>query len=799
MAKVFPVEQPFCSTEYVRLQERGVWPAYWIDAPERSTDCPTVMLFRRKFVIDKATTVRIHVSADNRYRLMLDGMPVGRGPERGDPRHWRYESYDLDLAPGEHTFIAMTWWLGKLAPFAQMSVRPGFLLAAEGDLQQTLSTGIAEWECSSVDGMSFEPPANISSYIAGAKLVVDGTVFPWGWETGNVGIWQPAMRITKAVTTAIEYDIQPYWVLTASTLPAMLEVPRASGVVRFLTDLLVSHPVNMQAHLADEALQWQQWIAGNEAIDIPAHTTRTAVIDLENYCCVFPVLRVSGGQGTVVRLDWSESLLVETNGWNKGNRDEIDGKYFVGAGEEFHPDGGMNREFTSLWWEAGRYLKVSIITGDEPVSLESLTLLETRYPLEMSGTFRCADYRVENIIPLAVRTLQMCAHENYMDCPYYEQLMYVGDTRLEVLTTYTMMPDDRLPRKAIQTFNDSRGDSGLTQSRFPSLVTQFIPPFSLWWVGMVHDYWLWRNDPAFVRAQMPGVRSVMEYFRTLLRDDGLINPPHGWNFVDWVHGWHDGVPQDGQDAPSAIINLQCALSLIAKADLEDYFGEPQLAARDRETAVRMSEAVFQQFWSDEHGLLADDLGFTHFSEHAQCLALLTGLVPHDYREKLVSGLLTDPNLARTTIYFTHYLFETLYQLGQADSIRKRLDLWCNLPDRGFFTLLESPEPNRSDCHAWGAHPLYHFYASFLGIRPAGAGFQQVRIAPQLGSLSWIEGTMPHPAGNISVALHRENGMLHAEISLPEEVTGTFVWGECESALAAGKTELLLSDPYLASV
>ena len=109
--------------------------------------------------------------------------------------------------------------------------------------------------------------------------------------------------------------------------------------------------------------------------------------------------------------------------------------------------------------------------------------------------------------------------------------MYVGDTRLQALVTYTLTRDDRLPRAALRQFDDSRLPSGLTQSRYPSRVTQVITPFALWWVGMVHDYALWRDDPALVRELLPGVRAVIDGFGRFLNADGLVEAPAGWSPV----------------------------------------------------------------------------------------------------------------------------------------------------------------------------------------------------------------------------------------------------------------------------
>ena len=90
---------------------------------------------------------------------------------------------------------------------------------------------------------------------------------------------------------------------------------------------------------------------------------------------------------------------------------------------------------------------------------------------------------------------------------------------------------------------------------------------------------------------------------------------------------------------------------------------------------------------------------------------------------------------------------------------------------GMKTTLEMPEPGRSDCHAWGAHPIYHYFASILGIRPASPGFASVVIAPQLGSLESAEGEMVHPAGMIGVRVRREGKGLRARITLPHTICG----------------------------
>ncbi|HEY3379683.1 MAG TPA: alpha-L-rhamnosidase C-terminal domain-containing protein [Armatimonadota bacterium] len=798
MSRVLLQQEPFIPFERLAEPEPlvwqvlglGTWPASWIDHAQRPLNAPSVALFRLRFSLPEAVTVRVHVSADNRYRLVLDGTAVGRGPERGDPAHWCFESYDLHLAAGEHVLVAQTWWLHDQAPYAQMSVRPGFLFAAEGPLGEALSTGTGAWEAALMPSIAFTPAG--LAWGTGARVRVDGAAYPWGWEDGAGVAWSAPVTIMAAYSARWSYEVPLYWQLTPSTLPPMAETVRTVGTLRYLTEATEAYPVQPALHRAQDAPAWSAWLAGQGTVTIPAHSVRRAIIDLENYFCAYPQLTVSGGAGARVRLSWAEGLFTDAEGTRKGHRDEITGKFFLGVGDEFLPDGGAARTFSTLWWEAGRYLELTVETGDAALTLDGLTLRETHYPLEMAGAFDCSDPRLAAVTPIMLRALQMCAHETYMDCPYYEQLMYIGDTRLEALTTYALTTDDRLPRKALTLFDHSRRSNGLTQSRFPSRLAQSIPPFALWWVCMVHDFALWRDEAA-ARALLPGVRGVMEAYRALLRPDNLLAAPPGWNFVDWVKEplWPAGVPADAENGVSSILCLQCVLALRAKAALERTLGDSLLAERDEETALTLLTAVLQHFWREERGLIADDLAGTRFSEHAQCLALLSGLLSPMRAERVADGLLTAPDLARTTIYFAHYLFETYYALGHGDRVLERLGLWFALPEHGFKTTFEEPEPSRSDCHAWGAHPLFHYYATLLGIRPDALGFRRVRIAPQLGTLTWAEGAFPHPAGPIHVRIERGDTGMQVAITLPGDLTGVFVWEGSERALPTGTSKFTI--------
>ncbi len=804
MQQTLIARDPFLDVQ-AHWWSRGRWPAQWISHPAVNGTAPTVTAYRCRFHVEKPTPLRLHVSADERYELLLDGKRIGRGPQRSDIEHWHYETYDGQLPVGDHVLVARTWWLGPTAPSpcAQMSVRPAFLLAAQGELAATLTTGRGEWECKVLEGYSFPPLLPDMLWFPGARVRINGAAYPWGVEMGGGTGWEKVNVLQDAINAAAYSEAPAGWLLEPSLLPAMLDEPRYVGLVRHVETVDSSDTrklaVDPAKHEQDKAHPWQRLLRGEGTVTVAPHSKRRVIVDLQDYYLGYPQMVSSGGKGSLVRLHWAEALseqdrdaTLSTQLRTKGNRDIIDGKHFIGIGDIFEPDGGGGRSFQTLWYEAGRFLELYVETADDALVIESLFFHETRYPHHCESYFECSDPQLGRIVPIARRTLEMCSHETYMDCPYYEQLQYAGDTAVDLLINYVTTRDDRLARQAMLAFDYSRQSNGLTLGRYPSRSPQIIAPFSLAWIRMVYDYAHWKNDLEFVERRMTGVRGVLDAFTRLITSDGLVAAPMGWNFQDWVPAWetggsHTGIPPAGHAGMSGILNWQAIIAFQQAAQLESLVGQTEMAEYHRRVADLIAAAM-GSFWDQDRALYADDLGRTHFSEHSQSLAILSGRLDAHHRALVGHNLLTDPNLTRVTFYFAFYLFEAYRLLGRVDRMIQRLSPWVDMTALGLRTTPETPEPTRSDCHSWSAHPLFHFAATILGVRPAGPGFRTVRIQPQLGPLSSARGTVAHKQGLITVDVRRQGEGATITATLPPGLVGELRWGNHVSTLRSGTNE-----------
>lgn len=430
-------------------------------------------------------------------------------------------------------------------------------------------------------------------------------------------------------------------------------------------------------------------------------------------------------------------------------------------------------------------------TASQPLTLDDFYGEFTAYPFTQKAAFSSDDPSLEKIMQVGWRTARLCAHETYMDCPYYEQLQYVGDTRIQALISLYMTGDDRLVKNAIECINASRTSEGLTQSRFPSRLPQYIPPFSLYWIGMMHDLWWYHGDSDFLRQYLANARGVLAWYGSRLTPSGLLGRLPWWDFADWTTDFRDGVPPQEADGQSSILTLEFAAALQEQADLESAFGSAARGAEDRALAARVTRAVYRSCWDTGKGLLADTPARQHFSQHATILGVLTGAIPAPEQHAAMQRVLSDASLTQCSYYFRFYLFKAMNRAGLGDEIVSQLGPWRQMLALGLTTFAEKPEPTRSDCHAWSAHPDFDLLAQVAGIEPSKPGFAAINIRPHLGPLKQLSASIPIPQGEVSVSYRLTGTHLAADITLPHGIDGSFYWKGHRVALHGGAQHLAL--------
>lgn len=765
------------------------WAAKWIADPATPAKAEGVSYFRKELTLPSVPHhFWVHVSADNRFVLHVNGQYVGEGPARGDLFHWRFETVDLAplLHAGTNVVAAVVWNFGEKAPVAQMSNRTGFLMQGDTEAEAAVNTNQG-WRVRDEPGRAGTDDKGARGYYAaGPGERIDGRVLDWSWDqaedTGST--WVTPQEVGTAAMREAQ-DSDNNWELVQDPLPPMEHRLVGAG-----------KPVRVEGLPGlprDTAVP----------IKIPSNAHVILLLDNSVLQTAYPELTVSGGRDATILLTYSESLY-DTQG-QKGNRNEIQGRHIEGITDEFIAGGGTARRFEPLWWRTWRYLQIDITTKEEPLRLEAVRAWFSAYPFEAKAAITGDIPQLDALWTTGWRTARLCAHETYMDAPYWEQLQYVGDTRIQALISYVMTGDSRLARQAIMNIDDSRIPEGITQSRYPSALPQFIPPFSLLWVDMLHDYWMYVDDVPFVKETLPHTRTVLDWFAARQRPDGLLGNMKWWEFGDWTADYRDGVPPQDADGGSAFLTLQFIGALRNAEEMESIYGSHE-RAHEYELRIRKAAAALNaQNWDPRYGLYADTPSKKSFSQEANILAVLLDVAPRDEQAAILRRLLgSSPNattevngmpvppLSTPTYYFRFYLSRALEHAGLGDLYVSKLGPWYDMLRLGLSTWAEQPEPTRSDCHAWSASPNYDLLSLVAGIRPGSPGFRSVRIEPHLRGLHRLDASIPHSGGAIHTDYQLNGKKWTAIVTLPIGVRGELLWEGHRYPLHGGRQVLYLA-------
>jgi hypothetical protein len=224
-------------------------------------------------------------------------------------------------------------------------------------------------------------------------------------------------------------------------------------------------------------------------------------------------------------------------------------------------------------------LTTYVYTKTEPLVIEDLYGTFTGYPFVQNAKLQTQNPEMGKMLDIGWRTARLCAFETYMDCPYYEQLQYIGDARIQALVSLYNAGDDRLVRNALTLIDHSRIAEGITLSRYPTDLHQEIPTFSLWWITMLHDYYMYRPDSLFIKSKLPGARQVLSFFEKYQQADGSLKNAPYWEFTDWAEGkgWNFGMAPKGKGGESAVLDMQLLWTYQLASELENKLGLKDLA------------------------------------------------------------------------------------------------------------------------------------------------------------------------------------------------------------------------------
>ena len=360
-----------------------------------------------------------------------------------------------------------------------------------------------------------------------------------------------------------------------------------------------------------------------------------------------------------------------------------------------------------------RYLEVQ---SESPLTIKHVGIAPTEYPLARKPRPQLTEAEAE-IYDICERTLVLCMHEHYEDCPWREQALYAMDSRNQMLYGYYAFGETRFVRANLDLMARDRREDGLLSMCYPMKKDRVITSFSLHYFLACAEYLQYSGDKAFLEEIYPKLQSILDAFLNHTDENGLVAPfrgPEYWNFYEWKPGLNGNDPSIGNE-PHLVLNALMALALSAMADISDALGKENAY---RDLAGKWAEAIRRVFYVSESGLFRDHRNTDRVSVLGNSLAVLCGAAKEDASE-ICKKMLDGTGMTSVSLSMRGFLYDALLEADFdefAPVILADLErIYRPMVEMGVGTVWETEDGDRafsnagSLCHGWSALPIYYYH------------------------------------------------------------------------------------------
>ncbi|SDU02729.1 alpha-L-rhamnosidase [Verrucomicrobium sp. GAS474] len=730
-------------------------------------------LFRKTFdLAEVPSSVPFRITADQSYRLYVNGNYVCAGPARGFQKSWPFDEVEIAplLCPGRNVLAVRAHNPG-FSNFQYLTEGYAGLLAAGRAGSVFLGTDTS-WKCRRQTGVN--PAATPVSLQLFCQEHIDLRVEDPAWMEPD---FDDSGWTEKTATT--HWNSMPWNHLEERGIPLLREetvLPRAVLGLRDGRSVAdsaqlrnVSLGINVEG-LSHEPLAGEDVIAFADAGDFVLPPSgqgrfRRVLIDFGHTVVGSLSLYLSDARGGET-IDTLHGETIDPGTLSLDFTPEAHSRMAFSHRLVCRP--GVNTH-TFHHPFGFRYMILVVRDSETPFRVRA-SLVSKLYPLDVAGRFNSSDPLLNGIWNACVRTQQCCSMDAYVDTPWREQAQWWGDARVQAWNTFHLSGDVRLLRRGIGQIASQMTPNGLTYGHAPTMAHNCIlPDFSLIWILTLWDYYWQTGSLEPFEAHQETIDRIVAFFEEATDPaSGLVrHDPRYWLFLDWTDIHREGCP--------TLLNFWFLTALEKIAAMHVIRGDAALAAARTSRAAALRAALARLVGAD--GLIRDGLDekgrvVAESSIHSQTLALLSGLretSPHAIIDNVLLPFLREEKAFKSapSAYWITYVFTALHERGHGDDVLRYIAKhWAAMGDYG--TTWENFAPRRGDesfSHAWSAHPLYHLEQILGGIVQTASGWKAVRFAPLFFGAS-CEIRIPTPLGILEARWIREAVGISVELRLP---------------------------------
>ena len=352
--------------------------------------------------------------------------------------------------------------------------------------------------------------------------------------------------------------------------------------------------------------------------------------------------------------------------------------------------------------KAFRYVTLTL----QDCALDSIELLASYYPFDDNFCTPKLEGDMKKVFELCKNTVKYGIAEAFMDCPTREQGQYLGDMFVIAQAHCLAGGDISLFKNALQSFADSSFICKGLMAVAPSSFMQEIADYSLIFASLVKKYYLFSKDISFTKKMLKTLDGIFDYF-TKFEKNGLLSNVNKWNLVDWPRNYRDnyagGIEPD-KNPIHAVIN---AFYIIFKRDynyIRNLFSLPKI-----DTAQNV-KAFDSAFYDKTIGIYFDTERKMHSSVHTNALALCADISTEKSVVDFVSQKGLDYCGVYFAYFVLEALGKNNRRDRVKELIvSKKKHSWLNMIEEGATTTFEAwskdDKWNTSLCHPWATSPI----------------------------------------------------------------------------------------------
>lgn len=373
-----------------------------------------------------------------------------------------------------------------------------------------------------------------------------------------------------------------------------------------------------------------------------------------------------------------------------------------------------------------RYIQVHVYSNE--FKLYYFGLQPAIFPVIIKNQYKAANELHQKIYDTGIRTLELCMHDHYEDCPWREQALYSMDSRNQMLSGYYCFDNDDFAKTSLRLLAYSQRSDGLLELCAPARIPITIPCFSLTFIIQLCEYVDHSRDIDFGREMFDIAKRVMDVFIEKIRSNGLVScfvDTQYWNFYEWSNDLDGGdifrndKSSETFDGP---LNAFLSIALQNFSQLCESIEKKDLSILYKDLYIKLNKSMDTCFWDSDNNLYYSFLNSTKpikFSELTQSLFVYCKAARNERKDAILEAMSkSGSNLIPVTLSHSIFKYEAFLMEKQKYHtfvLSQIASIWGNMLFQGATTFWETEKGSwdfdngGSLCHGWSAIPVYLYH------------------------------------------------------------------------------------------